>query len=525
MEDQHLPTSSLRADAYRLLIESVTDYAIFMLDRDGVVATWNPGAERLKGYRTTEILGQHFSRFYTDEDRATGLPARALEISAREGRFEHEGWRVRQDGSRFWASVIIDPIRDETGALVGYAKVTRDLTERRNAQRALEATREALFQSQKMEAVGRLTGGIAHDFNNLLMAILGSLELARKRLPDDPRVTPLIENAIQGGQRGVALTRRMLAFARYQELDRKPIELPSLVRGMADLLKQSLGPRITIETRFPLSLAPALADANQLEMALLNLATNARDAMPDGGSVIIAARDETVAGERGKVERQVCLSVTDSGIGMDEQTLARAAEPFYTTKPVGKGTGLGLSMIHGMAEQLGGRLVLKSRKGEGTTAEIWLPAAEAGSARAAAEAALAEQPAQSSRRLTVLAVDDDALVLMNTSAMLEDLGHAVLEATSGKEALGLLREHAVDLVITDQAMPHMSGAQLAEAIRAEWPAMPIVLVTGYAELPPGVDIRLPRLPKPFGQNDLAKAIALGAEHLPPTGRILRFRAR
>src|SRR4051812_8864117 len=361
------PTEDAR---YRLLIEAVTDYAIYMLDPDGIVSSWNPGAQRFKGYAAEEIIGQHFSRFYTEEDRQTELPRRALETAAGEGRFEHEGWRVRKDGSRFWAHVIIDPIRDDHGSLIGFAKVTRDVTERRAAQEALEASRSALIQSQKMEVVGQLSGGIAHDFNNLLAVVLGNLEILRKRIPDDARMQRLLDNSMEAAQRGASLTKRLLAFARQQELKTEPVEVPELVRNMAALLQRSIGPAVQIETHFPLRLAPALADANQLELAILNLVLNARDAMPEGGVISIAAKERVVGSEAAgglPPGRYVCLSVTDTGEGMDETTLARAVEPFFTTKGVGKGTGLGLSMVHGLAEQSGGRLVLKSHPGEGTT--------------------------------------------------------------------------------------------------------------------------------------------------------------
>jgi PAS domain S-box-containing protein len=493
-----------------LLVHGAADCAIYMLDPDGRVTTWNLGAERIKGYLPKEIIGDHFGRFYTEEDREKGEPQRALDTAAREGRYEEEGWRVRKDGTRFWANVVIDPVRDDNGTILGFAKVSRDVTEKMEAQRALEQAREALFQSQKLEAIGQLTGGIAHDFNNLLMAILGSLEIVRIRLPDDRRLITLVDNAIRAAQRGTALTQRMLAFARRQEIKLESVDVPSLVRGMTDLLQRSLGPSVAIEVRFPAALEAVKADANQLELALLNLAVNARDAMPDGGSVVMAACVEDVApGRSGTLTpgRYVCLSVTDTGEGMDEATLARAAEPFFTTKGAGKGTGLGLPMVHGMAEQLGGRLILKSRKGEGVTAELWLPVAGAADEGVSRQPA-ARGPERDMRPLTVLAVDDDNLVLTNTTAMLEDLGHTVFEATSGKQALDVIRqEKAVDLVIADQAMRNMTGAELAEAIRAEWPNLPLILATGYDELPPGTGDDLPKLTKPFRQRDLERAIA------------------
>jgi PAS domain S-box-containing protein len=498
-------------EQFKLLVQGVSDYAIYLLDTDGRVSSWNLGAKRIKGYLPSEIIGQHFSQFYTDADRKSGEPQRALEIAAREGRFEREGWRVRKDGSQFWAHIVIDPIRNDGGEIIGYAKITRDITERRDAQEKLEKTREILVQSQKMEAIGQLTGGVAHDFNNLLMAVLGSLELLRKRLPADPKILALLDNAVQGAQRGTSLTQRMLAFARHQELKQEVIGIPELVRGMTDLVQRSLGPSLKIETRFPLVLMPVQADANQLEMVLLNLIVNARDAMPEGGEIVVAAREESIIdghSSGSKAGRYICLSVTDTGEGMDSETLRRATEPFFTTKEIGKGTGLGLSMVHGFAEQSHGRFVLRSRQGEGTTAELWLPAVQVPTRPVDARPSPHPAPAKQIRSLRVVAVDDDALVLMNTIAMLEDLGHTVFEAFSGKQALEILqREDSVDLVITDQAMPHMTGTQLAKAIKQEWPNVSVLLATGYAEIKPEDDIGLPKLSKPFLQGELAATLA------------------
>ncbi|CAM5775498.1 histidine kinase [Labrys miyagiensis] len=496
-------------EQFRLLVQSVTDYAIYMIDEGGFISSWNPGAERIKGYDAEEIIGEHFSRFYTPEDRAAGEPAKALATAAAEGRYEKEGWRVRKDGTRFRANVIIDAIRDGNGTLIGFAKITRDITERVAAQRALDEAREALAQSQKVEAIGQLTGGIAHDFNNLLTAILGSLTLARRRVGDDPKVLSLLDNAIHGAERGSSLIKRMLAFARRQELSLVAVDLPDLVQGMKDLLQTSIGPMITIDTRFPAELEPACSDRHQLESALVNLVVNARDAMPNGGIVTISAFAETVRGghpTRLRPGRYVCLSVEDTGTGMDETTLAKATEPFFTTKGVGKGTGLGLPMIHGLAEQSGGRLTLESKPGKGTTARIWLPSATPAAGNETTPEPAAEAPAVN-RSLVILAVDDDALVLLNTAALLEDLGHEVLPAASGHEALGILGNRPdVELVITDQGMPRMTGVQLAREIAAARPGLPIILATGYAELPPEADTGLPRIGKPYGQDELQRAI-------------------
>ncbi|MGO7837045.1 PAS domain S-box protein [Rhizobium johnstonii] len=496
-------------EQFRRLVQGVSDYAIYMLDPTGNVSSWNFGAERIKGYRPQEIIGTHFSTFYTAEDREAGLPETALGIARAEGRFEREGWRVRKDGTRFWASIVIDAIRDEEGNVLGFAKITRDITEKMETQRALEQAREELFQSQKMEAIGQLTGGIAHDFNNLLMAVLGSLEILKKRMPQDLSLTSLVDNAMQGAQRGAALTQRMLAFSRRQELHVEPIDVSGLVRGMMDMLSRSLGPLTVIETSFPVRLPTILTDPNQLEMAILNLVVNARDAMPSGGRIALRASEESLPS--GKIPlppgRYVRIAVIDEGEGMDAKTLEQAITPFFTTKGVGKGTGLGLSMVQGLASQSGGRLMMKSSLGEGTTVELWFPVA---SVEQTTEAA-ADRPRQEENatpRLRIVAVDDDGLVLMNTTLMLEDLGHTVFEAMAGPEALDILRKEQVDLVICDHAMPRMTGAQLAQAIRSEWPDMPIILATGYAEIPEGAGIvDLPRLGKPFSQAQLAEAIS------------------
>lgn len=497
-------------EQFRRLVQGVTDYAIYMLDLDGRVASWNAGAQRIKGYAADEIIGQHFSRFYTEEDRKAGLPQEGLRLAALNGRFEKEGWRVRKDGSRFVASIVIDAVRDDDGKLIGFAKVTRDITEKVRTQEALHQSQQALFQTQKLQSIGQLTGGIAHDFNNLLSAILGSLELLHKRLPDDAQSRALLQNAIQGAERGSILTQRMLAFARRQELKLQGVDLATLVGGMLDLLDRSIGPIVNIETRFPDRLPPVLTDPNQLESALLNLAVNARDAMPEGGTIAMAAREEAL-GEGNQIGlprgRYVCLSVIDTGRGMDKETLSHAAEPFFTTKGVGKGTGLGLSMVHGLAEQSGGKLCIASRPGIGTTVDMWL----------AVSNSLAEtpQPAtprgegdQVGKRLVILVVDDDELVLMSTCAVLEDLGHVVLQATNGMRALEFVAlDASIDVVLTDQAMPGMTGLQLAETIRQLRPDLPIILATGYAEMPRHAASHLRKLAKPYRRIDLEDALA------------------
>jgi len=507
LTEQRLAEQTLKQSEqqFRLLVQSVTDYAIYMLDPEGRVSSWNTGAQHIKGYAPDEVIGKNFSMFYTEPDRANEEPQRALAIAAREGRFEKQGWRVRKDGSRFLAHVIIDPIWSDSGEVLGFAKITRDISEAVEAQKALELAREALFQSQKLQAVGQLSGGIAHDFNNLLTVIRGNLELLRKHVGDNPKLSRLVDNAVLGSDRGVSLTQRMLAFARRQELKTEAVHLPQMVSNLLGLLCSSAGPKVMVQAELAQELPAVLADVNQLELALLNLASNARDAMPAGGTLAISAEVRDALGTLAH-DQYVCLSVTDNGEGMDAQTLASAAEPFFTTKAVGKGTGLGLSMVHGLAEQLGGRLVLNSRKGEGTTAELWLPLASE-TANSMTPPPL-EPPSPLLKPLTVLVVDDDSLVLNSTRLLLEDLGHRVICAPSGVQALQCIKQdQRVDLMITDMAMAHMDGAQLAGAVRGLLPQLPIILATGYALNLEGMVAMLPRLLKPYSQLQLAQALA------------------
>jgi PAS domain S-box-containing protein len=495
--------------SFELLVDSVTDYALYMLDPTGRIVSWNSGAKRIKGYQAAEIIGKNFECFYSIEDRAAGIPAAGLRVAAREGRLETEGWRLRKDGTRFWANVIIDAIHLD-GNHVGFAKITRDITERRAAETRLR-------QSQKMEAVGQFTGGVAHDFNNLLMAILGSLEILRKRLPDDPRLLSLLDNAVLGAKRGSSLTQRMLAFARRQELKHEAVDLASLVNNMLELLERSLGPAISVETCFPRDPVLVRTDANQLETALLNLGINGRDAMPEGGTIRIAVKGHSISAlhSTGLPPGQyACLSVSDTGHGMDEATLARATEPFFTTKGIGKGTGLGLSMVDGLTAQSGGKLLVHSTPGRGTTIELWLPVSTDAVAIAERDPGVAHRSLEL-RPLSVLAVDDDSLVLANVAAMLEDLGHKVIAVGSGSKALEAIGATAdIDLLITDQVMPAMTGLQLIEAARARRPALPVILATGFAELPHGVSASIERLSKPFTQHALAKALASASADLP-----------
>jgi signal transduction histidine kinase len=388
------------------------------------------------------------------------------------------------------------------------AQTNAELEERvEERTREREAALAQVHEMQKLESLGQLTGGLAHDFNNLLMAILGNLDLLTQKLPGDSAVKRLVEGAIRSAERGAALTKRLLAFARRQELRPEAVDAPRLIKGMAEMLQRSLGPAIEINMEFAPGLVMLRVDPNQLELALLNLALNGRDAMPQGGRLTIAARRETV--EAGRQDLRpgdyVCLAVTDTGIGMDEATLKRAAEPFFTTKGIGKGTGLGLSMVHGLAAQSEGAARITSRVGEGTTVELWLPVADdEESARRQAAASASVGP---TRLCSILIVDDDPMVAATTAAMLEDLGHSVLVVSSGPLALNVVRSDAhIDLIVTDYAMPGMTGAELAKHIRQVRPTLPIILATGYADLPNADDPGLPRLAKPYRRDEMARML-------------------
>jgi signal transduction histidine kinase len=389
------------------------------------------------------------------------------------------------------------------------AQANADLERRvEERTREREAALAQVHEMQKVESLGQLTGGVAHDFNNLLMAVLGNLELLRKFVSNEAKVLRLIDGAIQGAERGASLTKRMLAFARRQELKPETVDIPNLVDSMVQMLRHSLGPGIQIATQFEADVPPTRVDPNQLELALLNLALNARDAMPLGGRLMISARRERVA--TGAVPGlppgdYVCIAERDNGEGMDETTLKRATEPFFTTKGAGRGTGLGLSVVDGLVAQSGGAMRITSRSGAGTTVELWLPVSPA-------EVVDRPRPidpplVQETRCCRVLVVDDDPIVLAGTAAMLEDLGHVATEATSAEGALQVLRSAAViDLVITDHAMPGMTGTELATRIRRSWPGLPVAIATGYAELPGDGDSGLPRLSKPYRQQELAALV-------------------
>ncbi|GGX24141.1 histidine kinase [Pigmentiphaga litoralis] len=462
-------------DQFRRLVQGVTDYAIYMLSPEGVVTNWNQGAERIKGYSSTEAIGMHFSCFYTESDREDGVPTRSLALAAREGRYEQEGWRVRKDGTRFWAHVVVDAIHEQ-GELVGFAKVTRDVTERKLAAEALERANTALFQAQKMEAIGQLTGGVAHDFNNLLSVVSNSLEVLATRLHEhaDVRILDAMRRAVD---RGATLTQQLLSFARQQPLKVDTHNLNTVIRGFESVLQRAGNSSV----RFDLNLAPQLrlvqVDAARFEAALLNLVVNSRDAMPEGGELIISTVDVDLAEHavgRLPAGPYVKVSVRDTGSGMPPDVAARAFEPFFTTKAVGKGTGLGLSQVYGFFVQSGGDIALDTSPDHGTTVTAYLPAI-AGDAPADADAS------PDTTVETVLLVDDEPDVMDAAAELLRSIGYAVITASNGPDALELLRRrNDIDILFTDVVMPQgMSGIELARLSLGIAPGVKVVLASGY----------------------------------------------
>ena len=503
---------------YRLLVNAVTDYGIYMLDPAGVISSWNRGAQRFKGYEASEIIGLNYSVFFTESDRSGGKPQSALATAAATGRFEAEGWRVRKDGTQFWASVVVDRILGDDGEIIGFAKITRDITDKRDAVIALEQANTKLLQAQKMEAVGQLTGGLAHDFNNMLTGITGSLELMQMRVAQG-RVQDLdryIVAAQGASRRAAALTHRLLAFSRQQTLAPRPTDVSRLVTGMEDMVRRTVGPAISVESVGAVGLWTTMIDPNQLENALLNLCLNARDAMPDGGKLTIETANRWLD-ERGAAERDlppgqyVALCVSDTGEGMTADVVKRAFDPFFTTKPLGTGTGLGLSMIYGFARQSNGQVRIYSEVGEGTMVCLYLPR-HYGEAEHAPEAPQGAVLAAASSDETVLIVDDEATIRMLVADILEDGGYASLEAETGAEGLKLLQSGVrIDLLISDIGLPGgMNGRQMVEAARLTRPDLKVLYITGYAEnaviaggiVEPGTHV----LTKPFSVDDLAHRV-------------------
>ena len=492
------------------LIESVRDCAIYMLRPDGTVASWNAGAERIKGYVAEEIIGSHFSTFYTSEDRAAGMPERALKTAEQLGKFEGEGWRLRKDGSKFWASVLLDSLRAEDGKLLGFAKITRDMTERRLMQ-------EQLHQSQKMEAIGQLTGGVAHDFNNLLTVILGNLDTLSQQLPaEQVRWKRCVDQAMQASHRAAHLTQQLLAFARRQPLKPRAVDIGALVTRWVAMARRTLPESIGIRRIDDGAVGSAQVDPNQLESALLNLAVNSRDAMPSGGTLTI----ETAVANISEADTRlladlnagsyILICITDTGTGMAPEVLDRAFEPFFTTKPLGHGTGLGLSQVFGFVKQSGGHIKIYSRPGHGTTIKIYLPKLDA--AEEQEEVGNVQGTAAQARTETILVVEDNDAVRSFTTDTLRDFGFNVIEAVDAAQALKILDQNKhVDLMFTDIGLPGLNGRELAATVQRRYPKVRTLFTSGYAQMPSQTGTRaladIPLLSKPFTRAQLYERIA------------------
>jgi PAS domain S-box-containing protein len=468
---------------FRLLVQGVKDYAIYMLDREGRVSNWNPGAQAIKGYTADEIVGHHFSRFYTEEDRQAGEPERALRIARETGKYEVEAWRQRKDGSRFRAGVLIDPIHDDEGELIGFAKVTRDLTERWIAQQETERAREAMAQAQKMEAVGRLTGGVAHDFNNLLTVIRSSADLLKM-----PGLTPekrerYLDAISDTADRAAILTSQLLAFARRQPLKPEIFDVGQRIAAMRQIIETSVGAPVHVKIDAEAA-SFVNADANQFETAVLNLVINARDAMPAGGDLSVTThlvgKLPAVRGHGGATGNFVAVRVADTGSGIAPETVQQIFEPFFTTKALNKGTGLGLSQVHGFAKQSGGEIDVDSRVGAGTAFTLYLPLAK-GEHIASATPDVRPVPLRTQR---VLLVEDNDTVGEFARELLQELGQIVTWVQNGEAALALLEQAPgkFDLVFTDVVMPGMNGVELAQAIARRWPTLRVVLTSGYSHV-------------------------------------------
>src|SRR5579883_3016832 len=437
---------------FRTLINGVTDYALYMLDPNGLIINWNAGAERIKGYTAEEIIGQHFSRFFTERDRAVGLPARALQTAAQEGRFEQEGWRVRKDGTLFWANAVLDRITDADGNLIGFAKITRDVTERRNAQLALADAQAQRAQAQKMEAIGQLTGGVAHDFNNMLMIIAGHLQSLKKLAGADPRGLAAVTAIELAAKRGATLTRQLLTFSRHQTLNPTVSAVGERVEAVRAMLGGSLGSTVRLITNVAADIWP------------------------------------------------ICV---DRGAGIAPDILPRVFEPFFTTKPAGKGTGLGLSQVYGFVQASGGTTAISSELGVGTCVTLYLPRSNATPSQAREQAAPEE-----TRNGTCLLVEDNPDVAEATAQMIAQLGYEVRTASSATTALEATEESPFDLIVSDIVMAGaMDGLGLARVLRHSQPDLPIVLVSGYSQSAAAADIEFTMLAKPFQVADLSRAIA------------------
>ncbi len=473
-------------ERFRLMIDGVKDYSIYMLDADGRTKTWTPAAEKMTGYKAAEVIGEPFSRFYTEEDRLAGKPERHLREAETEGRSEHEGWRVHKSGARFWAHVVLTPLRGPEGSLRGYAKVTRDVTDHKKTQDELRRKDEELHQARKIEAVGRLAGGVAHDFNNLITGILGITEDLKSELDErDPRRSDLQE-IIKAANRAFSLTKQLLAFGRRQMVSPRVMDLNAVITDLNKMLLRLIGEDFQLTTILSPDAGRIKADPSQVEQVIINLLLNSRDAMPGGGRITIATGNIQFDENHARFHPEarpgpyVVLTVADTGCGMDENTVSQIFEPFFTTKEKDKGTGLGLSTVYGIVKQNGGEVFVDSIPSQGTTFMIFLPRVEA-------EVASVIDPSQlltaAEGKETILVVEDEDIVRHVVRNILSKKGYRVLQASNGQEAIDLARRHEgpIDMIVTDVVMPGLNGRQVVEVVKAEHPRLAVLFMSGYTE--------------------------------------------
>ncbi|MGB9414054.1 MAG: PAS domain S-box protein, partial [Pseudolabrys sp.] len=486
---------------FEIMTEGVVEYAIFVLDTAGHVASWNSSAQKIMGYTTEEVVGKHFGIFFRPDERRTGEPNRALEGAIQRGKHEVEGWRVRKNGSPFFVTGLISSIHDDEGNLLGFGNVLRDATERRDAQEKLVEAREQLAMAQKMEAIGKLTGGIAHDFNNLLMIIGGNAQTFQRLL--DPKLPRAIEAIQTAAKRGESLTRQLLTFSRRQHLSPAVVDLNAAIKNMRTMIESSLRGNIVYKEELDEGVSAVKVDLAELELAIVNISVNARDAMPSGGTFTLSVHN--VSGEdeisnKQLEERRVAIFCSDTGMGIPPNLLSKIFDPFFTTKEVGKGSGLGLSQVYGFAHQAGGTVKAQSKVGLGTTILVYLPRAEGQIANKEPPAKTSDQP----QRPNVLVVDDSAEVAEVTSSLFEQLGYATVYRDSAEEALSLLADGTkIDLVFSDIVMPGaIDGVGLAREIRSRYPMLPVVLTTGYSDAARAAPPDLRILRKPFDTDSL-----------------------
>ena len=495
---------------FEILIEGVADYAIFVLDTAGRVASWNSAAQKIMGYTAEEIVGRHFGIFYRPDERRTGEPNRALELAVQNGKHEIEGWRVRKNGAPFFVTGSVSSIRDDQGTLFGFANVLRDATERRDAQEKLVQAREQLAMAQKMEAIGKLTGGIAHDFNNLLMIIGGNAQTFKRLL--DPKLPRAIEAIQTAAKRGESLTRQLLTFSRRQHVSPTVVDLSASLKNMRTMIESSLRGNIVYKEEIGDAVWPVKVDLAELELGIVNIAVNARDAMPTGGTFTLSLRNVAAANEAGDEQLEgplVAIDCSDTGTGIPPNLLSKIFDPFFTTKEVGKGSGLGLSQVYGFAHQAGGTVKAQSKVGVGTIFSVYLPCADEKIANKEAP----NKTTDTSQRLTVLIVDDSAEVAEVTSSLFEHLGYQTVYRASADEALKLLADGAkIDLVFSDIVMPGaIDGVELAREIRSRYRNLPVVLTTGYSDAAQAAPTNLKILRKPFDTDTLREFIQNSGE--------------